>query len=677
MLNALANHDFLPANGRGISLEITTRALRDGINVDPYVSKLLFDHAIKTNPDPNAATFDLDHLNRHGIIEHDASLTRPDNSSGDPSVFDPEVFKETLQYWPDPIVSVKQGAAARLGRIRTSAGTNVDFEMRLEDNFRGLGEVAGFYLTLGDRVAGTVNRTWLTYFLEKEFLPVQFGWTKPREPITLEALQAVMTKVYEATKDIIHEERHQGYSEPRDADQQHIVTWASLTLVFSFLVLMEMATSKNPFLIQNSTAGRSYGSARSLAAPLFLIHDASGNILSYLKLGFLGDARKVYGISDPHFGHEGGSWLSLDQLARHYIKLVKKVMLRGDILLGGWSFGGIVAIQMAHMLAAEGRGLVCSGLILIDTIYLSPSRSLGSGANSNLAPSMPINVTPDTRDEILVSLVRCHMLCSSWLPPSWACCRVPRAVLIKATDPISGQPEHLAEHLGDRDPTGDRNLGLCRLDAQRHQFDLGWSETQPGLVTAVIDTPGHHYALFSDENRIAELEYANVATGVKANSQYGVYIDDSDRQQFLYPKITINNTEAYVISGLHQMHCMMEMLRDYGLLVNGFRPLWNDHHVIHCFNKWYRSIACSADSTAEGYQEPFGSVPMSEIRRASWASSVPRCRDFRALVRWAEDPIRALPFHYDSGLNVTAVSRLSEECDLTKCRDEGGWKGLD
>ncbi|KAJ0299453.1 hypothetical protein Brms1b_013123 [Colletotrichum noveboracense] len=219
-----------------------------------------------------------------------------------------------------------------------------------------------------------------------------------------------------------------------------------------------------------------------------------------------------------------------------------------------------------------------------------------------------------------------------------------------------------------------------------------WSNIEPLVpdhVTAATDPLNYGYYLpepipydiFSNvslmEQRIAELEYANVATGVKANSQYGVYIDDSGRQQFLYPKITINNTEAYVISGLHQMHCMMEMLRDYGLLVNGFRPLWNDHHVIHCFNKWYRSIACSADSTAEGYQEPFGSVPMSEIRRASWASSVPRCRDFRALVRWAEDPIRALPFHYDSGLNVTAVSRLSEECDLTKCRDEAGWKGLD
>ncbi|KAK1570024.1 Chloroperoxidase [Colletotrichum navitas] len=205
MLNALANHGFLPSNGRGISLDITTRALSDGINVDPYVSKLLFNHAILTNPDPDANTFDLDHLNRHGIIEHDASLTRLDNRFGDPSVFNQDVFIESLQYWPDSVVTIRQGAAARLSRIQTSASTNVDFEMRLEDNFRSLGEVAGFYLTLGDRDAGTVNRTWLTYFLEKERLPVPYGWSRPRDPITLEALQKVMNKVYNETQDIIQE----------------------------------------------------------------------------------------------------------------------------------------------------------------------------------------------------------------------------------------------------------------------------------------------------------------------------------------------------------------------------------------------------------------------------------------------------------------------------------------
>ncbi|KAK1973201.1 hypothetical protein LZ30DRAFT_744215 [Colletotrichum cereale] len=178
------------------------------------------------------------------------------------------------------------------------------------------------------------------------------------------------------------------------------------------------------------------------------------------------------------------------------------------------------------------------------------------------------------------------------------------------------------------------------------------------------------------DRRLAELPYARVATGVKANDRYGVYIDQAGKQRFLHPKLTMNDTEAYVVSGLHQMHCMMETLRDYGLLLNGFRPLWNDHHVVHCFNLWYRSIECAADSTGEGYKEPFGSVPMSKIRRASWASGVPRCRDFGALVRWAEDPVRALPFHYDSGLDVTNISRLYGGCDVTSCRDEGGWKGL-
>ncbi|KAK1570023.1 uncharacterized protein LY79DRAFT_653648 [Colletotrichum navitas] len=480
--------------------------------------------------------------------------------------------------------------------------------------------------------------------------------------------------------------------------------------------------------------------------------------------------------------------------------------MRGPVLLGGWSFGGIVAIQMAHLLAKEGRGLVCTGLLLVDTVYLSPTRSSGSGGNSNLrtiAPAMPADMALGTRDEILASLVRANVLCSSWRPPSWDLRVMPRTVLVKAMDciPLSA-------------PHGASDGGLCRLDALRDQGDLGWGELQPGLVCAVVHTPGHHYALFADENsasmlkvmvstqdrgdspkhwtrgpsppsptsdlcrdegvsqelqpliddrprrwaalipvviwiqwaiiaclsvsilvvwsqrrvlpadpkptaaglspiepmvpdgvtkakeplnygyyvaetipydifhnvsmldrRLSDLEYANVATGVKANGQYGVYIDEAGQQRFLHPKLTgSNKTEAYLVSGLHHLHCMMETLRDYGLLLNGFRPLWNDHHVIHCFNKWYQSIKCEADSTGEGYREPFGSVR--EVNRASWGSSVPRCRDFGALVRWAQDPVRVLPFRYDSGLDVRALSRLSGECDVTKCRDEEGWKGL-
>lgn len=53
------------------------------------------------------------------------------------------------------------------------------------------------------------------------------------------------------------------------------------------------------------------------------------------------------------------------------------------------------------------------------------------------------------------------------------------------------------------------------------------------------------------EQQLAELEYSNVGIGVKANARYGAYVDRLGRQHFLYPKLTINNIKAYVISGLH------------------------------------------------------------------------------------------------------------------------------
>ncbi|KAK2005347.1 hypothetical protein LZ32DRAFT_674392 [Colletotrichum eremochloae] len=154
---------------------------------------------------------------------------------------------------------------------------------------------------------------------------------------------------------------------------------------------------------------------------------------------------------------------------------------------------------MAHLLSEEGRGLVCAGLLLVDTIYLSPAWSLGSGANSNfktIAPTMPADMALGTRDEILASLVRANVLCSSWRPPSWDSRSMPRTVLVRATDYVPLTAPHGAG-------VGD---GLYRLDALRDRGDLGWGETQPGLVGAVVHTPGHHYALFADENILSTTE---------------------------------------------------------------------------------------------------------------------------------------------------------------------------
>ena len=74
MLNTLANHGFLPHDGKDLSENVTINALETVLNIDPVLGTFLFRKALTTNPVANATTFSLDDLSRHNILEHDASL---------------------------------------------------------------------------------------------------------------------------------------------------------------------------------------------------------------------------------------------------------------------------------------------------------------------------------------------------------------------------------------------------------------------------------------------------------------------------------------------------------------------------------------------------------------------------------------------------------------------------
>ena len=74
MLNTLANHEFLPHNGRAFTLRMVKDALKTALNVSEDLSELLHYQALKTNRAPNATTWGLDTLSIHNILEHDASL---------------------------------------------------------------------------------------------------------------------------------------------------------------------------------------------------------------------------------------------------------------------------------------------------------------------------------------------------------------------------------------------------------------------------------------------------------------------------------------------------------------------------------------------------------------------------------------------------------------------------
>jgi hypothetical protein len=73
-MNTLANHGYLPSNGRDISRDILAKAMFEGFNIARSDAVILFSQAVRTNPKPFARTFDLDTLGREGVLEHDFSL---------------------------------------------------------------------------------------------------------------------------------------------------------------------------------------------------------------------------------------------------------------------------------------------------------------------------------------------------------------------------------------------------------------------------------------------------------------------------------------------------------------------------------------------------------------------------------------------------------------------------
>ncbi|RYP66388.1 hypothetical protein DL769_006050 [Monosporascus sp. CRB-8-3] len=199
MLNTLANHGYLPRNGKDITENRTIEALGTALSIDSELAQLLFEQAITTNPAPNATTFSLNDLVRHNILEHDASLSRVDFYFGNPQPFNQTVFAQTRSYWTTPIIDVQQAANARWARVETSNATNPNFTLSTLGERFSYGESAAYIVILGNKITGTVPRDWVEYLFENERLPLEIGWTRRTGSITRNDLEDVMQQIYAAT----------------------------------------------------------------------------------------------------------------------------------------------------------------------------------------------------------------------------------------------------------------------------------------------------------------------------------------------------------------------------------------------------------------------------------------------------------------------------------------------
>ncbi|HEU5228003.1 MAG TPA: amino acid adenylation domain-containing protein [Ktedonobacteraceae bacterium] len=100
--------------------------------------------------------------------------------------------------------------------------------------------------------------------------------------------------------------------------------------------------------------------------PFFCVHPIGGNVIAYQQLAtHLGSQQAFYGLQAPGLQEGQIPLSSIPVLATHYLQEVQKVQPTGPYLLGGWSFGGLIAYEMAIQLQAQGLHVAL--LVLLDS----------------------------------------------------------------------------------------------------------------------------------------------------------------------------------------------------------------------------------------------------------------------------------------------------------------------
>ncbi|VDB91855.1 unnamed protein product [Peniophora sp. CBMAI 1063] len=217
--------------------------------------------------------------------------------------------------------------------------------------------------------------------------------------------------------------------------------------------------------------------------PLFLVHDGSG-IVNYLeRVTPLG--RPLWGFNNPHF-LDGQPWLSLEAMAGSYAEHALKVSGgSGNFILGGWSFGGVVAFEAARQLRA--RGSPVRGVLLID----SPAPRAHIPLSDALIAAVTAAAGRSSSSD-LSRLVATQFASNSRLLGAYASTALDgpfeeRVVLLRSSEgyKLAGGNVPVPSWLSDRE---DANVGV-----------KGW-EDMLGRKIKVLPIPGNHFEVFAPQN---------------------------------------------------------------------------------------------------------------------------------------------------------------------------------
>jgi thioesterase domain-containing protein/acyl carrier protein len=100
--------------------------------------------------------------------------------------------------------------------------------------------------------------------------------------------------------------------------------------------------------------------------PFFCVHGVGGNVLGFRDLArHLGNDQPFYALQPQGLDGKRPCLTSVAEMAERYIREIRQVQPEGPYRIGGYSFGGLVAYEMAQQLRAQDQEV--SLLALFDT----------------------------------------------------------------------------------------------------------------------------------------------------------------------------------------------------------------------------------------------------------------------------------------------------------------------
>lgn len=202
-------------------------------------------------------------------------------------------------------------------------------------------------------------------------------------------------------------------------------------------------------------------------------------------------------------------------MARHYVGLMRKMVPRGRILLGGWSLGGLLSLEMARILADDPLYTVV-GIVMVDSICPTALRR-AELPGVRVAPFRQ-KFGPNTKKETIEGVERCFAEAKASVEayqlPSWdedggesepavvdgtngtgdveiqphrqalsSKLQCPPTILLRAGDAVPVEPEEVSF-----------------VDLTRGERLLGWDEYRKDFFQEIVDIPGHHFNIFAWEH---------------------------------------------------------------------------------------------------------------------------------------------------------------------------------